>query len=127
MAVKAGLTPFEASNTASMYTTPYPEIPSALPQYQAKVDALIGGGAFQQQQVPTEQQAVEQPAKVYINTGTKQYFVNGLLFDIDDHTQAVESERYLTLPEMRKPEGEGWQEVDRNSFRGLLIVLKTHH
>ena len=124
MAVRAGLTPFEASNTASMYTSPYPEIPSALPQYQAKVDSLIGSGAFQQQ-APTEQQDVEQPAKVYVNTGTNQYFVNGLMFDIDDHTQAVESERYLSLPEMRIPEGDGWQEVDRNSFQGFIDKIKN--
>jgi len=109
MAVRAGLSPFEASNTASMYTSPYPEMPSALPQYKAKVD---------------EQQAVEQPAKVYVNTGTNQYFVNGLMFDIDDHTQAVESERYLSLPEMRVPEGDGWQEVDRNSYQGFVDKIK---
>ena len=129
MAVRAGLTPFAESsfsppNTGSLYNTPY-SMPSSgadsnLSSYLEQANAIASTPSLQQQTAPAEQQQ----GRVYVNSNSNQYFVNGLMFDIDDHTQAVESEQYLNLPEMRVPEGDGWQEIDRNSFQGFIDKIK---
>ena len=103
----------------------YPEMPSTTPAHLTpELDAAMAGTLGQ----PTVNQALQETntriPSVYGNSTTGQFFVNGLLFDADDHTQALESEKYLVEPATQTPQGAGWQPLDTEGFQGYINSIK---
>ena len=128
MAIKAGLSPFAASSF-EVSSNPFQafEPPVDKGFSMPKLDAVMQGTLGQ----PTVADSLAQSrgpssalAQAYENADG-QIFVNGLLFDVDDHGKMLESEQYLNSPEIKSPPaGGGWQTLDRSAYQAEIDSIK---
>jgi len=125
VAIKAGLSPF-ASSSFEVSADPFQpfELPVDKGFGSPKLDAVIQGTLGR----PTVTDSLAQSrtpraAQAYENAEGK-IFVNGLMFDADDHTKMLESEQYLNAPEVNRPTGPGWRALDRNAYQAKIDSIK---
>jgi len=126
MGIKAGLSPF---STSSFEVSADPFQPFELPVSKgfdtSALNALMAG--TQGQPTVTDSLAQSKPpafAQPYGNAEGK-LFVNGLVFDANDHTKMLESEQYLNAPAFDSPPpGQGWQALDRNAYQAKINSIK---
>jgi len=128
VAIKAGLSPFAASSF-EVSSNPFQafKLPTNKSYSMPKLDAVIKGTLGQ----PTVADSLAQSrgpssalAQAYENA-EGQIFVNGLMFDADDHGKMLESEQYLNAPEVNTPPpGQGWQTLDRSAYQAEIDSIK---
>ena len=65
---------------------------------------------------PFRQQEQQAPTPVGFDPNTRQMYVNGSTFSVDDHQSAVESQDFLTQPLTRMPDN--FQPVEPDEYKG---------
>jgi hypothetical protein len=68
---------------------------------------------------------MKQVDKVWLNPTSKQVYVNGLTFDADDASSALQSEQYLAGPAQGAPEGAGWTPISESSYGQYLNSIRN--
>jgi hypothetical protein len=72
-------------------------------------------------------QRADQTSKptVRVNEKTKELFVNGLRFHVDDADNALKSREFLTKPKAAAPSGDGWRKFSQQEYEQYLDAIEN--
>jgi len=62
---------------------------------------------------------------VRVNEKTKELFVNGLRFHVDDADNALKSREYLSKPSATAPTGDGWRKFSQQEYEHYLDAIEN--
>ena len=68
---------------------------------------------------------MKQPPSIAFSPTSKQLFINGITFDADDATKALQSEQFLKGPGTGLPQGGDWVPLDEQSYGQYLQSIRN--
>ena len=85
--------------------------------------AVMGEAMVKQSQFTMPE--MKQPPAIAFSPSSKQLFVNGITFDADDASTALQSEQYLSGPGTGLPQGGDWVPLDQQAYAQYLNSIRN--